>query len=75
MIPFLKHNKEASASGPIDHKDMTRDEGDDYDMLESAAEDLCHAIEKKDYKAIAQALRAAFEMLDAEPHEEGEHIE
>ncbi len=39
-----------------------------------AAEELCKAIEAKDYAGAAAALRAAFELLESEPHHEGEHI-
>ena len=74
MLPFLKLNKEASDAGPAESIERKSDHEEEYDVLESAAEDLCHAIDAKDYKAIAVALRAAFELLDSEPHEEGEHI-
>lgn len=75
MLPFLKLKKESAASGPIESVERKPDEGsEDYDVLESAAEDLCHAIESKDYKAVAAALRAAFELVDSQPHEEGPHI-
>lgn len=74
MIPFLKKNLEASASSPIESVERKPDEGAEYDVLESAAEDLCRAIDAKDYKSIAAALRAAFELLDSQPHEEGPHI-
>lgn len=73
MLSFLK-NKEASASSPIESVERKPDEGAEYDVLESAAEDLCHAIKAEDYKAVAAALRAAFELCESEPHEEGEHI-
>lgn len=69
MIPFLKH-KEAAASGPIDSIKREPDEEPEFDTLEAAAEDLCRAIEAKDYKAIAAALRAAFDLLESQPHEE-----
>lgn len=59
---------------PVEHIKRESDEESEFDPLESAAEDLCHAIEKKDYKAAAEALRAAFELLDAQPHEEGPHV-
>lgn len=70
MIPFLKHKNDASASAPIESIERKPDEGAEYDVLEAAAEDLCIAIEAKDYKAAAAALRAAFELLESEPHEE-----
>lgn len=73
MIPFMR-NKEASISAPSTIEKRTPDEESEYDALESAAEDLCHAIEAKDYKGIAAALRAAFQLADEEPHVEGEHL-
>lgn len=73
MLPFLKNKHEASMSTEVDSIERKPDEPEDYDGLEAAAEDLCNAIEAKDYKAAAMALRAAFEMLDAQPHEEGPH--
>lgn len=74
MLPFLKYNKEASVSIPQESIKREPDDGAEYDMLESAAEDLMHAVASKDVKAIAAALKAAFEICDAQPHEEGEHI-
>lgn len=50
-------------------------EKDEDDMgLLAAAEDLLDAIKKDDKNQVAVALRAAFEILDAEPHVEGEHV-
>lgn len=74
MLPYLRQKQEGSASAPIEAIERKPDEGAaEYDVLESAAEDLCKAIESKDYKAAASALRAAFELLESEPHEEGSH--
>ena len=74
MIPFLKHSKEASSSGPIESIERKPDNEEEYDSMESAAEELCNAVHAKDIKAIAAALRSAFEMCDSQPHEEGEQI-
>jgi hypothetical protein len=74
MIPFLKHTKEASVSAPLESQMRKPDEEPEYDMLESAAHDLIAAVHSKDVKGVCVALRAAFEMLDSQPHEEGEHI-
>jgi hypothetical protein len=71
MLPFLKHNKEVGTVALPDS--VGREHDEDFDSLEAAAEDLCHAIEAKDYKAIAQALRAAHELIDMEPHKEASH--
>jgi len=72
LLPFSK-KQEGSASMPVQTQRREHDEDFEYDSMEIAAEELCHAIEKKDYKAIATALRSAFELMDSEPHYEGEH--
>jgi len=73
MIPFLKLKQDASASAPVDSIERKPDNEPEYDSLESAAEELCHAVESKDYKAIAVALRSAFEIMESETHEEESH--
>lgn len=73
MLPFLKNKHEASMSEKSEPVKRKPDDGSDYDMLESASEDLIHALHSKDVKAVCSALRAAFQMLDLEPHEEGPH--
>lgn len=50
------------------------DLGSDHDGLEACADDLMRASASGDKKAFASALRAAFEILDSEPHVEGEHL-
>lgn len=70
MLPFLKHSKDAAVSMPVETMERTPDEGAEYDSMESAAEDLCNAVHAKNYKAAAEALRAAFELMESEPHEE-----
>lgn len=49
-------------------EDSAGDEG-----LQACAQDLMSAIESKNAKGIASALRAAFDILDSMPHEEGPH--
>lgn len=76
MIPFLKRSKEASILAPTESIERKPDEGkEEYDHLEIAMEDLCNAIHSKDYKGAAEAFRAAFELLEMQPHEEIEHGE
>ena len=77
MLPFMKHSKEASVSvAPEVVRRKSDDEGSsDYDHVEAAAEDLHNAIKSGNIKAIAEALRSAFYILDSEPHEEGPHID
>jgi hypothetical protein len=70
-IPY-KNYRDGAASMPIESiKVGSDDEGMDY--LEMCADDLKHALKAGDSKAIAAALRAAFELLDSEPHVEGPH--
>ena len=60
----------SQTADPIKRKS---DSESDYDMLESASEDLINAVHSKDVKAVCSALRAAFQMLDMEPQEESPH--
>ena len=71
MLPFMK-KKEGSVSLPAEPIRREHDEGAEYDMLESAAEDLISAVHSKDVKGVCSALKAAFEMMESEPHEENE---
>ena len=49
-------------------------EDQEYDSLESAAQELIDAVKAEDVKGAAMALRSAFELMGSEPHQEGEHI-
>lgn len=75
MLPFLKRSQEASSSGPVESVTREPDYEDDseFDSLEIAAQELLDAIDKKDVKAMATAIRAAIELCDSEPHTEGPH--
>jgi len=80
MLPFLKKIKHETGVIVRDRKpdgSTTESgmEGQEDQGLTSAAEDLCRAIKSDNYQAAAEALRAAFEILDAQPHHEGEHID
>jgi hypothetical protein len=67
MLPFLKDKLEGSASSPVETKRRDPDEGsEDYSLLDSVAEDLLTAIEKKDHKLLRSALEAFQEHLQAE---------
>lgn len=74
MLPFRKRQDEASASAPVDKIERKPDDGAEFDSMEACAEDILQAMEKKDVKMLAAALRSAFEMLDMEPHVEGPHL-
>lgn len=75
MLPFLKLKQEGSGSAPVEHQMRESDEeSGDYDMLHSAAEDLISAIHSKNVKSVAEALRAAFEMIQSQPQEENKDV-
>ncbi len=75
-LPFLKpkavagvivsKRKPDGIQSPVEEQD-----GDDAAALESCAEDMIRAINAKDSKALASAIRSAFECLESEPHDEG----
>lgn len=48
---------------------------DDSAGLNAAAADLIRAVHAKDEAAVAAAMRAAFEIMESQPHEEGPHID
>lgn len=68
MLPFLAKPKQAGAVittiRPSDH------EKKEPSGLELAAKDLSDAVEAKDIKRIAAALKAAFDILDSEDEAE-----
>lgn len=61
---------------PSDYSDEPEkpNENDDSALL-SAASDLIKAVQSDDQKAAAAAIRAAFQILDSEPNEEGPDLE
>ena len=73
MLPFLKNKMEGSVSMPADSIKREPDEGkeESLDSLEIAMKEL---FEAKSDKERAAAFRAAFELLESQPHKEGEHI-
>lgn len=77
MISLLqKKQASASASMPVEvRKPDEGSEDQEYDGLQSAADDLISAIHSKNPKLVAEALKAAFEICDSYPHEDGEHID
>lgn len=72
MLPFLKQKMEGSVSQPPTSikRDSDEPKEDDFDSLEVAMEELFKA---KDNKERAAAFRAAFDLLEKEPHEEVSH--
>lgn len=78
MLPFLAPKKQAGviiAKRVGDKTEVESEEGEHAPGLMASAEDLISAVHAKDAKAVASAIKAAFEVCDSEPHEEGPHIE
>lgn len=78
MLPFLKPQRSPGVIVSQRKQDGSKEEqsldssSDDGLML--CAHDLISAVHAKDSKAVAAALKAAFQICDAQPHEEGEHL-
>lgn len=76
MLPFLKPRPQTGVvitQRMSDHGVKPDTSDQDYDSIEACATDLIRAVHAKDAQAVCKALRAAFEIMDSEPHEEGEH--
>lgn len=76
-LPFLK-NKYKQVGVMI--KERAPDSAEEQDVndgeaLEAAAQDIMNAIKSEDHRALAAAIRAAFQIIDSEPHPEGEPAE
>lgn len=75
MLPFLKR-KSGSAGLIVKTREPDQNDSSDSDdsySLEACSQDLINAIHSSDPKKVSEALRAAFEVLESEPHEEGPH--
>lgn len=74
MLPFMKPKARDATlivqeRKPDGIKESHSDDSHEPGLL-IAAEDLCKAVESKDYSRVAAALKAAFEIMDsAEPSE------
>lgn len=73
-LPFLRPKAVAgliiSQRKPDGGKEETHSQENEGEGLESAMGDLCRAMASKDEKSMAAAFRAAFQILESEPHDE-----
>lgn len=79
MLPFLKNQMERAA-GAISTQVRKPDapdskESEDYAGLMACSEEIIKAVQANDSKALCDALRAAFELMEMSPHDEIEHDE
>jgi hypothetical protein len=80
-LPFLRKKNDAGIAGVmVQHRSPDaegeghKDQEDQPEAgLRACAKDLMDAISSGDEGRVASALRAAFEICDSEPHEEGPH--
>lgn len=79
MLPFLEpKNMSSIIIAKRKHDGAIKDDhidGEEDQSLIVAAEDLIRAIEGKNATALAAAIKSAFEICDAMPHEEGPHTQ
>lgn len=79
MLPFLKPKKQTGLiiahRIPDGGSQLSHEEGDDLQALESAAEEIIRAIQAKDARQLANAIKDAFDICESTSHEEGEPIE
>lgn len=76
-LPFLKDKSERRSSQPIanlHYSPPTPPMPPQDEALMSAAADILDAVETRNLRNLTEALRAAFQIMDAEPHLEGEHL-
>jgi hypothetical protein len=77
MLPFLKPRQQTglivSTRKPDGGSEESHTEGQEDEGLHACSEDLIKAIHSKDAHGVTAAIKAAFEILDSMPHEEGPH--
>ena len=72
-LPFLKKERPSAGGVITEYRKPDGDEPNEDAPLESCAQDLIRCSKADDHVGVAKALRAAFEILDSQPHEEAEH--
>ena len=73
MLPFLKPKAQAAGIMTIERKPDSTDGESHDDGIDACSHDLIESVHSKNIKAVSAAIKAAFELLDSEPHEEGPH--
>jgi hypothetical protein len=79
VLPFLKPKAVAgliiAQRKPDGTKEELHSEGNEDAGLEACAEDLIRSIHSKDAKGVMEAMKAAFQLMELQPHEEVDHDE
>ena len=78
MLPFMKPKAQAGILTTYRKSDSEEPQAPTdqelYSETEGIAEDIMRAINMKDAKALAEAMKDMFDVLDSQPHEEGPHL-
>lgn len=79
-LPFLRKKHSGNASLSIEYRKPDAEgeghhdkEPNDDNGLHACAEDIIRCVNEGDKAGLAKALKAAFEICDSQPHEEGQH--
>ena len=78
MLPILKRLKQAPVAGIIikhrepDEAPAQDDQDDPSAAMESCAQDIISAIERKDSKGLAEAIYSAIEIAQSSPEDESD---
>lgn len=76
MLPFLKSKRSTGISVEYRKPDQQKEENQEDPALKACADDILKAVEERNPKALASALRAAFDVLQSQPgYEDSQHIE
>lgn len=73
MLPFLRKHQQTGVAVTTRQSDEPKDSEDHG--LRQCAKELISAVSAQDEAAVAKALRAAFQIMDADPDEEMESEE
>lgn len=74
-LPPLNKKLEATVALPNEHiRRKSDEESEEYDSFHAVAEDLINAIKSHDVPGCAEALRAAFDLSEQEPHSENNDV-
>ena len=75
MLPFMKKRQQAGLIVQTRQPDEPKESSDmdmDQEALEAAAQDLIDAVASQSRKQVAEALKAAFTILECMPHDEAD---
>lgn len=75
MLPYVKIRRPSSGVVIETRKPDVKPEDSDDSGLQAAMSDFADALDSRDTKAMASAFRAAFDMLEMQPHDEVSHEE